>query len=420
MLWAINCSLISIDYFIHSIGERDRLRKTVGIRVLALCLVTLFVLAVPSTQAARNQSAAKWTFMVYMDADNNLDPFAYYSLGLMEQVGSTQAINVVVLWDSLFAPASMYKVLKGGLEQVRGFPLNGQEANMGDSFTLQTFVDFTVRKFKAEHYVLVLWDHGNDVDGICWDENPEDHLEHSEVASALSRWHIDVLAFDACLMTLVEVAYEYNQYGLNADFLVGSENYVSVYGYPYHTILQSLNQNPSMSELELAQRITSNFAEFYTPRPHFNVGVMGTLSALGLDQIDEVVSSLTALTTALMENIAANHEMISGARGEGMLPWSEYGWDQYIDLPTFAVAITLETTDPEVKSAGNNLLSTLDQAIVALGNTKPMESASAKGMGIWFPPSYHAMWGLSSYTATRFASQGWLDFLYAYWNDDHT
>jgi len=387
------------------------------VEVYTLCFVVLAVLAVQGTQASRIENTASWTFMVYMDADNNLDSYAPYSLGMMEEIGSTLNVNVLILWDGFYTPAYMYKVIMGGVEEVKGFQLNGKEVNMGDSHTLNAFVDFAVGKFKAEHYVLVLWDHGNDVSGVCWDEHPEDHLTHPEVASALSKFHIDILAFDACLMAMVEVAYEYNQYGLNTDYLVGCENYVPVSGYPYNTILEDLNQNPAMSELELAQTIVHDYVEFYTPRAHFNGGVMGTLSAIDIAQTEKVVADLSIVTQAIMSKMKANHEMISDARGDGMLPWSEYGWDYYIDLPTFVENITHSTNDPEIKSAGNVLLYSLSQAIVALGNTEPMESAGAQGMGIWFPPSYHSMWGLAPYAETKFAAQGWLDFLYAYWND---
>lgn len=387
--------------------------------MFVLCVAALSVSLVQSSQGLRTQVAAKWTIMVYMDADNNLDSYASYSFGMMEQVGSTENVNVVALWDGLYTPAYMYKVVLGGLELVQGFELNGQEVNMGDSLTLETFVDFSVMKFQAEHYVLVLWDHGNDVSGICWDEHPVDHLTLPEVASALSGHHIDILSTDACLMAMVEVAYEFNQYNVNSDYLVGSENYVPVAGYPYNTILSELNQNPAMTELEAVQMITSRFAEFYEPRPHFSGGVMATLSAIDLSKADEVTSGLASLTAALMEDMEGNHRLISKARGEGNLPWSEYGWDQYVDLPSFVEYLTLRTADPNVRLAGASLLVTLDEAIVALGNSEPMEEASANGMGIWFPSSYHATYGLSVYTATRFASAGWLDFLYAYWNDRH-
>jgi len=357
--------------------------------------------------------------MVYLDADNNLDEYASYSLGLMEEVGSTPNVNVVVLWDGFYIPANMYKVVKGGLERVKGFALNGVEVNMGDSQTLKSFVDFTAGRFRARHYVLVLWDHGDDVSGVSWDEHPDDHLTHPEVAAALSKHHIDILAFDACLMAMIEVAYEYNQYGLSSDYLVGSENYVPYYGFPYNTILQGLNLNPAMSELEASTMMVQQYADFYEPRAHFHGGVMGTLSAIDIARVDELVFDLSAMTQALMKEMKSNHEMISEARGEGMLPWSEYGWDLYIDLPTFVEHITLATTDSTVRSAGTAVLSSLSQAIVALGNTEPMESAGARGMGIWFPSSYHRMWGLVLYTDTKFAGQGWLDFLYAYWNDYH-
>jgi hypothetical protein len=357
--------------------------------------------------------------MVYMDADNSLDAYGPYSLGMMEEVGSTPNVNIVVLWDGLYMPAYMYKVVQGNIEEVQGFALNGQETNMGDPATLEAFVDYTIGIFPAQHYVLVLWDHGNDFSGICYDEHPIDHLTNPEVASALTGHHLDLLATDACLMAMIEVAYEYNYYGLNIDYLIGSENYVPVAGIPYDVILTGFNQNPAITELQAAQMIVTDFATFYEPRPHFSGGVMATMSAIDISTIDEVAVDLAGFTQALTADMEGNHKMISKARGEGNLPWSEYGWDQYIDLPTFVEYIVEHTDDLAVKAAGEAVLFSLSEAIAALGNSEPMNSAGAQGMGIWFPSSYHATSGLSTYASTRFASQGWFDFLHTYWNDYH-
>jgi hypothetical protein len=395
------------------------LKESVPVKAYSLCFVVLAVLAVQGAQAVRIGGTASWTFMVYMDGDNNLDSYAPYSLGMMEEIGSSPNANVLVLWDGLYKPAYMYRVIKGGVEEVNGFQLNGKEVNMGDPDTLEAFVSFAVNKFTAQHYVLVLWDHGNDVSGVCWDEHPEDNLTHPEVALAISKFHIDILAFDACLMAMVEVAYEYNQYDLNSDYLVGCENYVPVSGYPYNAILGDLNQNPAMSELQFAQIIVRDYVEFYKPRAHFNGGVMGTLSAIDLLKIEKVVEDLSEFTKVLMRDMDAAREMIDDARDDGMLPWSEYGWDRYIDLPTFVLNVTLTTDDSAIKLAGDVLQSSLAEAIVALGNTESMESEGARGMGIWFPSSHHSVWGLTTYTETKFAAQGWLDFLYSCWNDYH-
>jgi hypothetical protein len=369
--------------------------------------------------AAKPKPFTSWTFMVYMDADNNLDPWANESLAFMEKVGSTDKVNIIALLDGYYQPAYMYKVVSGNHELIKNFPYNGIEVNMGDSETLKVFVDFVVKNFKAQHYVLVLWNHGNDFMGCCWDEHPEDHLTHDEVIRALAKYQIDILAYDACLEAMIEVAYEYNARGLNVNYLVASENYVPLYGYPYDEILKALVANPEMSALDFAKLIVAEFAEFYQPRAHFNGGVMATLSVIDISMVDEAVKELADLTNVLKNNMPYYHDLISEARGEGNLPWAEYGWEYYIDLPSFVKYLNA-TADGNVKNLANVLLATLQEDVIkAVGNTEPMDSAEALGLGIWFPPSENTPLTLKLlpyYQKLAFASGGWLDFLYAYWN----
>jgi hypothetical protein len=394
-------------------------------RIMCALLLIVFVSATMNTVGAARPKIAGWTFMIYMVADNNLDAWAYENLELMQSVQLTDDVNVVVLWDGYDIPARMYKVVYEGRELVEGFPLNGEEVNMGDSGTLKTFVDFVTRKFKAEHYLLDLWDHGNDFSGSCYDEHPVDHLTHDEVVAGLERHHIDIVAYDACLEAMIEVAYEYNALGMEADYLVASENYIALYGYPYDVILDSVTQNPDMSALEFAVLIADEFARYYEPRAHFDGGVMATLSVIDLSTVDEAVTELSKLTEALEAKLKENyddyHEFISIARGEGNLPWAEAGWEYYIDLPTFIASLneTLPESDEAILGYVSDVSYALEEAVVHVANTEPMDSASALGLGIWFPPSekpYIAYRGLLRYENLQFASQGWLDFLYAYWN----
>jgi hypothetical protein len=145
----------------------------------------------------------------------------------------------------------------------------------------------------------------------------------------------------------------------------------------------------------------------------------GTHSAIHFAKVNEVVLNLSNLTKTLMKNMEANREMISAARGEANLPWAEYAWELYVDLPIFIekIVISFESVDQDVSSTGKVVFSSLNQTIVAVGNNKPMAAAGAKGMGIWFPSSYHRVYDLATYADTKFAAQGWLEFLYAYWND---
>ncbi len=388
--------------------------------ICALLLTFLITVSVNNAWAAGPKPRiADWTLMVYMAADNNLDAWAYESLSYMEAVELTEEVNVVVLWDGYYEPAYMYEVVNGGHELVRDFPLNEKEVNMGDSNTLNAFVNFATKKFKAQHYLLDLWDHGDDFTGSCWDEHPEDYLTHEEVVAGVEGHHIDILAYDACLEAMIEVAYEYNARNMQVDYLVGCENYVPLYGLPYDEILEALTASPDMSPLDFAKVIVTEYVEFYQPRAHFDGGVMATLSVIDLSMVDEAVAALADLTLKLGNNMTEYHDLISEARGEGNLPWAEYGWEYYIDLPSFVKYLRDYAPDNEVSELAGNLLSTLQEDVIkAVGNSEPMDSAEALGLGIWFPPSSATQWtyiGLETYKTLEFASQGWLDFLYAYW-----
>ncbi|MDH5437779.1 MAG: clostripain-related cysteine peptidase [Candidatus Bathyarchaeota archaeon] len=393
-------------------------------RIMCALLLIVFVSATMNTVGAARPKIAGWTFMVYMVADNNLDAWAYENLELMQTVELTEEVNVVVLWDGYDKPAYLYKVVYGGRELVGGFPLNGEEVNMGDPDTLEAFVDFVTRKFGAQHYLLDLWDHGNDFSGSCYDEHPVDHLTHDEVVAGLEGHHIDILAYDACLEAMIEVAYEYNALGMETDYLVACENYVPLYGYPYDVILDSVTKNPDMPALEFAVLIADEYARYYEPRAHFNGGVMGTLSVIDLSTVDEAVAELSQLTEALEAKLEESYDIyrkiISEARGEGNLPWAEYGWEYYIDLPTFINDLEANRKlDPDIRGLASAVRVALEEVVVHVANTEPMDSVSALGLGIWFPPSekpYLAYRGLLRYENLQFASQGWVDFLYAYWN----
>ncbi len=395
-------------------------------KILCTLLLIVFVFAAVNTVGAPKPKVASWTFMIYMAADNNLYAWAYENLDLLETVGSTDEVNIVVLWDDYYMPAHLYRVVLGDIELIDEFPLDGKEVNMGDSYTLEAFVDFATKKFAAEHYLLDLWDHGTHFIGSCWDEHPNDYLTLGEVVAGLEGHHIDILAYDACLEAMIEVAYEYNALGMQTDYMVACENYVPLYGYPYDVILESMTTNPAISPLELAIEITEDYAEYYEPRAHFNGGVMATLSAIDLSTVDEAVAELSELTGALEaklkeseENYDFYHEIISEARGEGNLPWAEAGWEYYIDLPTFIKELEVNPDlDAEIQALASAVGDALDEVVVHVANSEPMWDNSALGLGIWFPPSekpYVAYSGLLRYENLQFASQGWLDLLYAYW-----
>jgi clostripain len=218
--------------------------------------------------AKTSNGGGNWTFMVYLDADNNLEPFYIDTFLNMSSVGSTSQVKIVVQmdrrsgYDSRFGDwteCKRFYITKDLIPTAGNAIQNLTEVNMGDPDTLTDFVNWTIHSFPADSYCLVLMNHGSgSVAGVCFDETSgNDALSLPELSQALIAIlpeKMDVLYFDACLMGMTEVAYQISDY---ADIMVASEE-VGYAGQPYDYYLTNLIANPSMSASELADVIVSN------------------------------------------------------------------------------------------------------------------------------------------------------------------
>jgi hypothetical protein len=104
----------------------------------------------------------QWTVMVYLAGDNNLDSAGVVDLKEMKKVGSTDRINVIAQFDREGRDLSTnrYYIRKGGAlaKDVVG---SLGETNMGDPRVLEDFIKWGIKNYPAQHYLLVVWNHGN-------------------------------------------------------------------------------------------------------------------------------------------------------------------------------------------------------------------------------------------------------------------
>jgi len=252
-----------------------------------LVLLAALVMAAPAISTAlpaEDAPAARWTFMVYLDADNNLEEAGVEDLNEMETAGSTEDVNIVVLMDRAegydtsngdWTDARLFYVTQDSTPDIASEELEDMgELNMGDPQTLINFTLWGIENYPAEHYALVIWDHGGAIWGAAWDDGvpdkedgdflslPEIRRALWEVENTTSR-NIDLLGFDACLMATVGVMYELRNH---VDYAVASGYSEPGDGWPYERILPKLNANPEMSPLDLARIITDEYVDSYTDR----------------------------------------------------------------------------------------------------------------------------------------------------------
>jgi len=353
---------------------------------------------------------ADWTFLVYLDGDNNLEPAAIADLNEMEQVASSSAVTIAVQLDrapgydgsngnwtdtrrGLVAHDTNTSLISSSLTSIG-------EANMGDAQTLTDFITWAVAAAPAEHYALVLWDHGGGTGGICWDDTSNDHLTVAEVGQALDAAgiHLDLLGFDACLMGMMEQAYQVSDL---ADVIVASEQTEPWNGWPYNTILTGLAANPTQSASALGQWIVSRYGNSY--------GNAETLSAVSTAGVSTLATQLDAFAAAVL---AENTDWAAISDAQADAPY--FTDTDFRDLGAFLDAITRNAANPAIRSAAQAALAAYDDAVLA-NHSGSREDAT--GLSIYLPGQGDSI--SRSYIPANFAwvaESHWLLFLNALTN----
>lgn len=335
---------------------------------------------------------AKWTFMVFMAGDNNLDAAAVRDIAEMAQAGSTPDVHIIAELDRAgHNPTQRFYITKGGGIK-KDVVVTLPETNTGDPAVLSNFLSWGIQNYPAEHYFLVLWNHGNGwwederkKKGIAFDDSQGDYLNNAELISVLEAFRmetgkkLDILGMDACLMTMLEMAHELKN---DVQFMVGSEIEEPFEGWPYHTILKYLIRYPHVSPGALAGRITKLYVDSYA-RTTEDV----TQSAVDLSKIDLIASRMNDLSKALLEHYDTN-----AAYGLVSAAWRltpKFYSNMYLDLYHFAANIKKKSAG-DVKAKAAALMTSLaisSKKPIIANNTKGAFGKKMKGLSIYFPPS---------------------------------
>ena len=218
--------------------------------------VVLFVfLAVLAVSAFAETAAPKqYTVMYYMcgsDLERDHGQMTAELAAILSSRFNTEAVNSIGLlggtprWAaSQFDPEVLSVVNISGRrpKAVDTMPL----APMDDPATLTAFLDYCLDNYPADHYILVISDHGGGpLLGCCKDLISKGimnslSLKQAFENSRLAQSGLDIITFDCCLMGSAEIAnivYPYAKYmvatedsmfGIGYEWLAGLENDGSV------------------------------------------------------------------------------------------------------------------------------------------------------------------------------------------------
>jgi hypothetical protein len=417
-----------------------------------------------------------WLIMLYQDADDKiLEQDILLDLNEAELVGSTDRVQIVAQVDRFqggyqgdgnWTSAKRFHITRDDdLKRVSSPVLQELgEVNMADSQTLTDFVTWAARQFPADKLVLILSDHGMGWPGGWSDPDPAaqgdpsipltarlgNHLYLHELDQALgairSQLGLDrfeLIGMDACLMGHLEVMAALEPH---ARYAVASQETEPAVGWAYTSFLQTLVDNPAIDGAELGRVIVDSYiredqrivddqarAEM-TSRGSplgglFSLSSGGvsadqlvqqmarntTLSAVDLASIPDLLNSLNELAYVLQ---SADQQVVAKARSNALSFTNVFGSQvpaSYIDLGNWVQLLQRESRDSAVRQAADQVLQSLNQAVVA--EKHGQNRAGATGLSIYFPNSQlfsSPLTGLQSYAtiASQFATTTlWDDLL---------
>lgn len=330
------------------------LRKCAAVCMAAvLSLVTVGCLDWEEDIPPEEQGNASdtYTLMLYMCASDlesecgfateDLNEIMYgYTAGnlnvIVQTGGTAEWQNTVVADDR----CQRYRATEDGLELVDD-SLGMQ--NMADSATLTDFIQYCSSNYAADHYGLVLWDHGGGVvGGYGYDENfGGDSMSLTEMSRALgdASVHLDMLGFDACLMANFETCLMAAPY---ADYLIASEEPEPGCGWYYTDWIGKLSENCGIPPKRYGRQIID---DYITESGWDSPGMYSTLGMFDLQQVTQkLLPALSQFSDDAVQQLSAGeYRRISQSRSNTRAVYqSEL---DHIDLLDYAQHSQSETAD---------------------------------------------------------------------------
>jgi hypothetical protein len=333
-----------------------RIQSRLWMVVIAVLLMTLVGIAYAAPPAQK----AKWTVMVYISGDNDLEDYVVSDIETeLASTGSSTNVQVVALadrgpgYDTSYGDwqtTKLFHVTQGMTAAPENAVADWGERNFGDKQTLIDFVKWTKANYPADHYALYFWGHGWNwhPNVVMQDDTDNDTLDMEEVEAALpSLGFIDMVAFDGCNMASIEVQLLWHGH---VTALSHSQEWVGGEGVQYDLVLAQLSANPNMNADQVAIATTQSAT---SDKTWSTVAVDSRFGAL-LTAVDE-------WSVALKDGLSANRKKYDRAFGATRSFW-QAPMDK--DLYDMAYEIDHNVTDANIKTKSQAVMDAIEAVVL--------------------------------------------------------
>lgn len=396
---------------------------------------------------------------------HDLQAYGWRDLAEMSAVGSTDRVAIVAQYDTLDNQQHTPRFYIDGRTPYGKLVETVDPVNTGDPKNLTEFIIWSARHYPARRYALVLWNHGTgwkeddiyaryreEIDraqsrgetragnrgegvrsalflstageimsiedeesrGICYDDSSMDFLDNRKLVEALANAEvtmgqpISLLGMDACLMSMIEVAFQLCNH---AEVMVGSQENEPGEGWPYTTVLRALVKNPDMTPSDLGRHIVQSYGEYYEGVSRSGGGSV-TQSAIDLRKMESIGHRIGELARSIVSSY--DHDfLLERAIGRVVQDVQRFRGDRdYTDLEHLLRLLATEYVGPgsvpEAIREVRDMFAEQHGQTPVLANFHGVMRPNANGLSIYFP-----LGGCSEYyDDLPFASLGWRDLIH--------
>ena len=343
----------------------------------------------PISESEAAKSDDTWTVLFYLCGSNletegglatyNLQEIANSDLG--DKVTFVVEAGGCLQWQNRqFSSWNLNRaVFKGGNFQVVEQP---PAASMAKSETLSDFVTWGTKNYPADHYMIILWDHGGgSVIGVCNDElfpgtsELGDTLTVSEIDAAFEKAGVkfDVVGFDTCLMATIETATKLAPY---ADFMVASEEVEPGYGWDYVAFPSWLAEHTGTDGNLLGRKICDTY---YEKCRQEGVADMATLSVIDLSQMDALAQAFFGVSEEFARATVSTDDLRSLT--QGAYNTSRFGSDTVYNMVD--LGDLMKNTGSVVSKHSGEVMDAIENAVAyeVHGKSRP----NVTGLSVFYP-----------------------------------
>ena len=206
---------------------------------------------------------------------------------------------------------------------------NASAINMGSESAFSNFLTWGLANYPADKTGVILWDHGNGMQGCCSDEYNDgwDMLLMNEMKSAfdesLGGQKLEWIGYDCCLMALQDIA------SINADYfnyMIASQESEPAGGWDYDGWLPTLANDAEISTVDLGKSICDTYkdkcadiyAGYYAEGYSYYADGYNdaTLAVYDLSKMDAYISAFNSMVSNMSINSSSKfNTMVSNCIG---------------------------------------------------------------------------------------------------------